>query len=739
MNNNLYYLEQELLDVMRSDASLFAFFQDHVFSGVWFWDLENPENEWMDNKFWTHLGYSPSEMPNSPSAWMDKIHPEDAKIARQLIEGHIQNPKEPYSQVIRYFHKDGSTRFINCTGKVILNKEGRPWRMLGVHIDITSEREHQSELEKSTVYLESLFRSIPDLIFVINKEGLIIDFKGDSSTERLLVSPDEFMGKSLQSLVPEPVAQRLDIALQKMRAGEYSARVDYELTLNGRLLNFSSSITKIEEDKFLIVAREITDIRSEQYISSQLISRMAECVAIIDVKGNLIEVNPPLQQLIGIEKQKLIQENFPFSFLSEADNTRLFEAFQTIVYGGTSELELTLLRPDERSVPTLFKLSTIVDPLGATLRYFATIIDISYKKGVEHRLRLMSERLKSTQRVGRVGYFEMESNSGRWMISEAQKEMLGLEQEEFIGHEKWMELIEPDFVKAISEKVKDSFVNLTPLHVEFPVRVKKTDELIWLEVRGEPTLDAETNEITITGYTMDITDKVKYLQSIEARNRRLLEVAWMQSHTVRAPLSRLTALTDAFKENNGDVEKQMFISEEIVKTTHELDEIVRDITQKAEALIQQQQSDDEFKYYSNDNVSDKLQVILVDDDPVVLMLQENSVRMAALDENPLPFEHAEEALKYLVEQDTNKSNESFLILLDINMPNMNGWEFLDRISFELRHLNIFVLMVTSSTNIADKQKANQYYQVIGFIEKVLTKAKVEQIKELVPLRKYYNI
>lgn len=723
---------------MRKDASIFAFIQDSTLDGIWFWDLQRPENEWMSDSFWRNIGYNPLDMAHSPSAWMDKVHPDDIIEAKNRIDAHITDPKIPYEQVIRYYHKNGSIRFIRCTGKVLYDDNGKPWRMLGAHIDITSEREHQIELEKSAVYLESLFRSIPDLIFVVNRDGTIIDFKGDSSTDRLLVSPEEFMGKRIQEMLPEETAQRLDVAIGKLSEGEYSSKVDYSITLNGRLMNFNASLTRIESDKFLIVASEITEIKSEQFISSQLISKMPECVAIIDLKGNLIEINPAFEKLLGKSRHDLLKEQHPFSFLQPEHNHRLYEAFQALVYGGVAELEMMIQKDDGTQIPVAFNLSTINDPLGATLRYFATIIDISYKKRVEKRLRQVSERLQRSQRVGGVGYFEIEANSGKWMVSEALMELLGLKDEEFIGHDKWMALIVPEFLDYVKKNVEMSFQSLNSLHIEFPVMVAGREESIWLEVRAEAVSDEENNEVRLSGYTVDITERVKHLQSIDARNRRLMEVAWMQSHNVRAPLARLTALTETFKENANDLDKQRFISEEIIRTTHELDEIIRDITEKSEALIHLKVDEPESVFQFKDKEDDKLHVILVDDDPVVLMLQENNVRTAMLDEEPMAFNEAEDALRYLVSVDTSKVNGSFLILLDINMPVMNGWDFLDKISFELRHLNIFVLMVTSSTNIADKQRANQYYQVIGFVEKVLTKQKVESFKELVPLRKYYN-
>ena len=71
------YLKIELYDLLNSDASIFEFIQSGSLDGIWYWDLERPENEWMSPKFWEVLGYEPREKKHLSSEWQDIIFNED--------------------------------------------------------------------------------------------------------------------------------------------------------------------------------------------------------------------------------------------------------------------------------------------------------------------------------------------------------------------------------------------------------------------------------------------------------------------------------------------------------------------------------------------------------------------------------------------------------------------------------------------------------------------------------------
>ncbi len=158
MNEN--YLKRELYDLIKNDTSLFEFIQLGSLDGIWYWDLESPENEWMSAKFWEILGHDPNEKKHLAREWQEVIFKEDLELAMENLEKHCADPTHPYDQIVRYTHKNGSTVWVRCRGLAIRNEQGKAIRMLGAHTDITDLKNTEKELERSNQTKVKLFSII---------------------------------------------------------------------------------------------------------------------------------------------------------------------------------------------------------------------------------------------------------------------------------------------------------------------------------------------------------------------------------------------------------------------------------------------------------------------------------------------------------------------------------------------------------------------------------------------------
>lgn len=132
----------------------------------------------------------------------------------------------------------------------------------------------------------------------------------------------------------------------------------------------------------------------------------------------------------------------------------------------------------------------------------------------------------------------------------------------------------------------------------------------------------------------------------------------------------------------------------------------------------------------------KLEVIIIDDDEIVIMIQKKMIINSSFSDKPLAFLNGKLGLDY-IEKDNN-ADKLYFIFLDINMPVMNGWEFLDAINQTSFASNVIVAVLSSSTNEADKQKAFQYTQVKSYLEKPINIQKLNELKKVSNLSYFFK-
>lgn len=116
-------------------------------------------------------------------------------------------------------------------------------------------------------------------------------------------------------------------------------------------------------------------------------------------------------------------------------------------------------------------------------------------------------------------------------------------------------------------------------------------------------------------------------------------------------------------------------------------------------------------------------ILNIDDDPIALFLVNNALRNAGYNGEVVEFVDGKELNEFItkVQNDGNK----YLMLLDINMPEVGGWEICDRIA-EMPNQSIFdVIIITSSIDRSDRIKAEKYPFIKGFITKPINAADVK--------------
>ncbi len=118
-------------------------------------------------------------------------------------------------------------------------------------------------------------------------------------------------------------------------------------------------------------------------------------------------------------------------------------------------------------------------------------------------------------------------------------------------------------------------------------------------------------------------------------------------------------------------------------------------------------------------------VALVDDDKIFQLTASKTIRALQLTDNILQFENGEDALKFLAMNIENNDSLPDYIFLDINMPFVDGWMFLEDYEGIKKTLTktIYIYMVSSSIDPRDVRRAKSIDSVTDYVVKPVTREK----------------
>jgi len=130
-----------------------------------------------------------------------------------------------------------------------------------------------------------------------------------------------------------------------------------------------------------------------------------------------------------------------------------------------------------------------------------------------------------------------------------------------------------------------------------------------------------------------------------------------------------------------------------------------------------------------------VKILLVDDDPIVILLQKKLMEKVGMIDEVESFNSGEEALSFLVNQSVDSE---YLMFLDINMPGLSGWQVLDKLIELKLDGNISVIIITSSIEQSEMEKSKKYDQIIDFWIKPFNLQSFTRLKEHKITQKFFK-
>ncbi|MBW4522054.1 MAG: PAS domain S-box protein [Scytolyngbya sp. HA4215-MV1] len=398
---------------MRGQLTLLENILETILAGYWEADIPNA-HQYISPRFKQMFGYEDHELPNSPNTWKQLIFSEDLPKAIESFEQHVQSRGQiPYYNELRYHHKNGSTVWVICSGRVIeWDAEGKPARVIGCHFDITDLKQAEAALRESEQRYATLTEAVPVVIFRQEAAGQCV-YVNDRWSEMMGRPIEEALGMGcFQTLHPEDRDRIFQDWAKKFEQGEgigtgyqtecrhlrpdgqmvwtYSQTLP-EIDANGNLLGYVGTLTDITVRKHIEEALETYTREVEDLYNN------APCgYHSLDPDGRYLKVNETELQWLGYTREEMLGQPIMRFFTEASGHAFVQDHADFQQQGRVKNLEYDMLCKDGSILPVLISAFALKDEHGNYLCNRATLVDNRDRKQAEEKLRQSHEQLIQT-------------------------------------------------------------------------------------------------------------------------------------------------------------------------------------------------------------------------------------------------------------------------------------------------------------------------------------------------------
>lgn len=190
-------------------------------------------------------------------AWPELVHPEDhdrlAALAQQSSQaGSVQT-------TIRYLHRNGSVITVQLALPVLRDRDGSLLGYAVINRDITEQLRFEAQLRAGEQRQRALLQALPDMFFLLDHDGVFLDFKADSNDD-LALPPEAFLNRRVDEVLPPELAALTLSHIEVLRQTGQVQRYEYQMLVNNELRDYEARMTA-SNDNVLVLVRDITELR----------------------------------------------------------------------------------------------------------------------------------------------------------------------------------------------------------------------------------------------------------------------------------------------------------------------------------------------------------------------------------------------------------------------------------------------------------------------------------------------
>ena len=398
--------------------------------------------------------------------------------------------------------------------------------------------------------LNATLDALPDLLFVLDRAGRILDYHAPNP-ERLFVPPDQFLGRTMDDVLPEPARGIVNGAIADALAHGHHRGSRYPLPGPDGERWFEISMAaqgdpRAPDGRLVAIVRDVTDrqraedaLRESEQTYRMLTEGMQDVIWILDVEARRFTyVSPSVEKLRGYTPAEILARPLEDAWAPE-ERAKLEQfvrqsvaAFQAGQITAETYVTYEMLQPcKDGSVVTSEVVARLMrNERTGRLEAHGVTRDVSGRKRAEQALRESEGRFSELARQTRTIVFEMDAAGCCTFVSPEVEAVLGYRPQDVVGRLYFYDLFAPADREAFKAAAFETFRRKIPLiDFENPC-VTRDGRPIWVVTNAFPILDSAGNLRGYRGNVRDVTDRKHAENVLRESETRFAETA-RQSRT----------------------------------------------------------------------------------------------------------------------------------------------------------------------------------------------------------------
>lgn len=460
---------------------------------------------------------------------------------------------------------------------------------------------HEEELKRSEQKFRALVQEASDLIGILDSEGNY-SFVSENYTRVLGLNPSELVTKNAFSFIHPDDWDRVKEQFLKLKhlkqvkippfrfknkKGEYRwmettvTNLLHDSAVQGIVANSRDITTLIEQ------AKEIEHINERYQLAA---TATQDLIYDWDLsRDEITRFHQSLKELYGYPSSELQKREFWRDHI-HPDDFELEKEKLAKVLADPSEnfinTEYRFQRADGSYARVTDKGYILRDDCGKPLRLIGAASDISDITDKKEALKIANQRFKMAMKATNEMIWDWEIATDSVTRSKGYKNIFGYDTNEATSvHSFWLKKVAPEDQEKIRSSLSEAIENKNQEKWKLEYRMIKADgSVAYVHDRAYIIRDNEGIATRMVGAVLDVTHFRSLIRKIESQNTTLKEIAWEQSHIVRAPLARIKGLLNLLEQDQFEEMSREQVLYHIKNSADELDVIIKNIVGKTEEM-----------------------------------------------------------------------------------------------------------------------------------------------------------